>query len=129
MARRASKYPTELELEILKILWHLGPKPVRPVRQALAPKRELAYTSVVTIMNIMVEKGYLSRHKTGPSYEYKPIVSESATGRGMVNDLVDRVFDGSAKALMVNMLESKELSRAEILSLRELLDDKTQGDK
>jgi len=125
MARPASKHPTELELQILKVLWQQGPLPVREVREGLAPARELAYTSVITIMNIMMDKGYLARRKVGPSYVYRPRVTEKATTRRMLKDLVNRAFNGSAAAVMVNLLESADLDRAEIDRIRELLDGKS----
>lgn len=127
MAKRSSRRPTELELEILKILWQGGPLTVRKVRDALAPVRELAYTSVMTVMNIMVDKGYLARRKDSPRYVYRPRVSEKATTGRMLRDLVNRAFDGSASAVMVNLLRTADLDRAEIERLRELLDRKTAG--
>ncbi len=127
MARPASKGPTELELEILKILWRRGPLPVREVRDALVGFRDLARTSVITIMNIMVDKKYLSRRKKGASYVYRPRVSEAATTRRMLKDLVERAFDGSAAAVMLKLLESSDLDKAEIKRIRAFLDRQTGG--
>src|SRR5688572_12485081 len=99
MARPASHHPTELELEILKVLWRDGPHPVRHVRDALAtasPPRELAYTSVMTVLNIMAEKGYVRRTKddagagAGGSFTYHPKVTQNSTTARMLKDLVDR---------------------------------------
>jgi predicted transcriptional regulator len=126
MPRPASKHPTELELAILKILWRHGPLPVRDVRDALAPDRDLAYTSVMTVMNIMVEKAYLRRRKQGARYIYRPVVGEEATSRRMLGDLVDRVFDGSASAAMVNLLDTAELDPDELREIRALLDRKAE---
>jgi len=127
MARRASKHPTALELEILKILWRDGPATVRLVRQALAPDRELAHTSVITMMNIMVDKGYLDRKKVRGSYVYRPLISEKATTRRMLKDLVNRAFDGSAAAVVLNLLETSELDEREIRQIRDLLKGKSEG--
>jgi BlaI family transcriptional regulator, penicillinase repressor len=127
MARPLSRHPTELELEILKILWRGGPMPVRQVREALAPSRELAYTSVMTIMNIMVTKGYLARQKSGASFVYQPRVSADATARGMLGDVVRRVFDGSVTAVVARLLESADLTERELKQLREMLDAKRKG--
>jgi len=126
MARPASKHPTELELAILKILWRDGPLPVRDVRDALAADRELAYTSVMTVMNIMAEKGYLRRRKQAARYVYRPVVGEEATSRRMLGDLVDRVFDGSASAAMVNLLDAADLDADELREIRALLDRKAK---
>jgi BlaI family penicillinase repressor len=131
MARPASQHPTELELEILKVLWRDGPNPVRHVREALAGAgRELAYTSVMTVMNIMADKGYVKRNKNpkdgGGGYVYHPQVKEQATTGRMLMDLVDRAFDGSAAAAMVNLLRSAEVSDEELKQLRELIQRKAK---
>ena len=126
MARPPSQYPTGLELEILKILWRDGESPVRHVRDALAPLRDSAYTSVMTTMNIMRRKGYLKRRRNGKSFLYSPLVSEQATSRGMLSDLVERVFDGSARALMVNLLEAEGIGGGEIAELRALINEKAR---
>ncbi|MCE5231536.1 BlaI/MecI/CopY family transcriptional regulator [bacterium] len=121
MVRPASNYPTDLELEILKVLWRDGPSVVQHVRDELAPARTLAYSSVITIMNIMTDKGYLSRAKEGKGYRYKARVKERATKRQMLADLVDRAFDGSAAAVMLNLIETKGVDPAELDQLREIL--------
>jgi len=125
MARPASQHPTDLELEILKVLWRDGPNPVRHVRDALAAGgRELAYTSVMTVMNIMADKGYVKRNKNakeGGGYVYHPQVKEQATTGRMLRDLVDRAFDGSAAAAMVNLLRSADVSDEELRQLREVI--------
>ena len=126
MARPASRYPTELELEILKVLWRESPLHGRGVRDALAEVRPLAYTSVMTIMKIMTEKKYLRRKKSGGGFVYYPRVSEEQVTRGMLGDLVERVFDGSASAVMVKLLENADLDREELKELRKLINHKTR---
>lgn len=126
MARPTSKHPTELELEILKILWRDGPLSVRQVRDALACSRDLAYTSVMTIMNIMARKGYVSRKKSDGGYIYKSRVTQESTSKRMVRDLVERVFDGSAGALVLNLLKTTDLDDAELKALRELINRKAE---
>ncbi|MHC4181120.1 MAG: BlaI/MecI/CopY family transcriptional regulator [Planctomycetota bacterium] len=121
MARPASQHPTELELEILKILWRKGPLSGREVRDALAPRRDLAYTSVMTIMKIMAKKKYLRRKKSGGSFIYHPTVAQRAVSQRMLGDLVDRVFDGSATAVMVSLLENADLHERELKELRQLI--------
>ncbi len=124
MARAASRHPTELELEILKILWRDGPSNVRHVRKALAGFRDLAYTSVMTMMTIMARKGYLKRRKGEGGYVYRAAISAESTTRGMLRDLVDRAFDGSAASLMVNLLETRDIDADELQRLRELINRK-----
>lgn len=123
--RRNSKFPTELELEILKVVWGCGRCSVREVRDALAARgRELAYTSVMTMMTIMTEKGYLRRSRAGNSYEYRPRVTHEWTAGRMLKDVVERAFDGSAASAMVHLIESGEVDEGELAELRRLLDEK-----
>ncbi|MBN2309075.1 MAG: BlaI/MecI/CopY family transcriptional regulator [Candidatus Hydrogenedentes bacterium] len=126
MARPSSRYPTELELEILKILWADGPSPVRHVRDALAGFRDLAYTSVMTIMTIMAKKGYLRRARNGNSYVYHPILDPETTKRDMVADLVDRLFEGSTASAMLHLLETCDIDDAEMDALRALVQRKPE---
>jgi predicted transcriptional regulator len=127
MTRPASRFPTELELEILKVLWRDGPSTVRHVREALSTIRDLAYTSVMTVMSIMTGKGYLRRTKRGSGYTYRPNVSRKATVSEMLGDFVDRIFDGSAKAVVLHLIETGEIDERELDELRRLLAQK-EGD-
>lgn len=126
MTRPASKHPTELELDILKILWREPGVPVRRVREALADGRDLAYTSVMTIMNIMVDKGYLTRKKDGNGYVYAPKISRESTMRRMLRDTVNRLFDGSVSAAVVHLLDEGELSEREMKELQKLVRGKKE---
>jgi len=124
MPRPASRHPTELELEILKVLWERGPLPTRDIRDALASgeaARDLAHTSVITMLNIMVDKGYLDRTKSGVAYTFSPRVQREDVSGGMLDDLVDRVFSGSAASLMLSLLERADLDDEEIRQLRALI--------
>src|SRR5512136_2049886 len=124
MPRPASRHPTELELDILKVLWTRGPLPTRDIREALAcgeAARDLAHTSVITILNIMVDKGYLRRTKKSAAYTFFPRVKRENVSGGMLDDLVERVFSGSAASLMLHLLERVELDDEEIRQLRALI--------
>ena len=124
MARPTSRHPTELELEILKILWRRGPLPVREVRDELAAAdngRNPAHTSVVTMLNIMVQKGYLRRTKRRKAYGYHARVTEQSISKRMLHDIIDRVFDGSAMALMLNLFETADIDDQELKELRKLI--------
>jgi len=125
MARPTSKHPTELELEILKVLWQQGSLSGREVRDTLAARsRDLAYTSVMTVMGIMEDKGYLRRKKQGNGYIYSARIKENSTKKKMMGDMVKRLFSGSAAAAMVNLLESSEVSTEELKQLRKLIQDR-----
>ena len=128
MTRPASKHPTELELEILKILWKDSAMAVREVREALMGFRKLAYTSVMTIMNIMTRKGYLERVRDGRSYIYAPRVTEAETLRGMLGDMVHRAFNGSASALVMNLIRTGDIDRSELGELRKIINDEAEGE-
>ncbi len=129
MARPVSDYPTELELAILKALWRDAPQTVEQVREALAKgpePRELAHSSVITVMNIMLRKGYLQRKKCGRAFEFEPIVDEQVVNRGMLGDLIDRVFDGSATAVMLELLETSDVDLDELKEIRRIINRKTK---
>lgn len=126
MARPSSRHPTELELEILKTVWSSGPSSGRQICDALAGTRRLAHTSVLTVMNIMVRKGYLRRTKPGSTYLYEARISEQATVRRMLGDLVQRAFDGSAAAVMLHLLETADMEPDELKAVRQLINRKVK---
>lgn len=127
MARPVSEHPTELELAILKVLWQKSPQTVQGVREGLAEAgRELATSSVITVMNIMVGKGYLLRDKAGRAFEFTPLVEHQSVSRRMLGDLVNRVFDGSASAVMLELLETSDVDADEIAAIRRLINRKSR---
>ncbi len=125
MARSTSKHPTVLELEILKVLWCDEELTGREVRDRLAEVRDLAYTSVMTVMGIMEDKGYVKRKKSGRTFIYSPRVTEAATKKRMLRDVVDRVYEGSTMSVVVNLLESADIDPDELNHLRELIKRKS----
>lgn len=129
MARSASKHPTELELEILKVLWRIGPATVRQVRDELAAVRDLAYTSVMTVMTIMAGKGYVKRNKDGRSYVYQATYKEQRASQSLLQDIVDRVFGGSTTAVMQHLLETSDIDDEELKQIRSLINRKTRERK
>ena len=127
MARQASEHPTEFELEILKIVWESSPQTVRQIRDRLAEtSRKSAHTSVITILNIMVDKGYLDKKKDGKSYLFWPIVAEGDVSQKMLGDMVTRVFDGSARRLVLNLIDGEKIEKTELLELRKLINQKVR---
>jgi BlaI family penicillinase repressor len=131
MARAESEYPTELELEILKVLWAESPLPVRDVRTRLESEagRTLAHSSVITMLNIMHRKGFLRRVKDGKAFLFSPKVEKQQVTGKMAGDLVSRVFDGSPTALMLNLLETSDLDAEELAELRRLINRKAKEQK
>lgn len=127
MARPKSLYPTELELQILKVLWDRSPLPVREIRQTLANDgRDLAHTSVITTLGVMVRKRYLRRAKEGNAFLFSPRVSRDEVSNGMVGDMVNRVFDGSPAAMMASLFNASEIDRDELDELRRLINRKAK---
>jgi predicted transcriptional regulator len=127
MARPKSGYPTELELEILKVLWERSPLPVREVREALAAAgRDLAHTSVITTLNVMVRKKYLRRRMKGNACLFAPRISREEASQRMLGDVVNRVFDGSAKAVLLGLFDCVDLKAADLEELRRLITQKAK---
>ena len=127
MARPVSEHPTGLELSILKVLWQKAPQTVQDVRDTLADDgRELTHSSVITVMNIMVRKGYLSRDKADRAFEFTPLIAQQGVSRQMLGDLVNRVFDGSASAVMLELLETSDVDADELAAIRKLISRKTR---
>jgi BlaI family penicillinase repressor len=127
MARNASEKPTELELLILKILWEQAPQTARQIRQALADGgRDLAHTSVITTLQKMVDKEQLNQLDpvAGKAFRFEPRVSDEQVTRGMLGEFVDRVFDGSAEAVMLSLFDASDLDEDAIKRLRRAFNQK-----
>jgi BlaI family transcriptional regulator, penicillinase repressor len=115
--------PTEAELNVLRALWAKHPATVREVMDALNADRHppLAYTTVLKFMQIMFEKGLVSRDDSQRTHSYSPQVPAEQTKQQLLTDLLDRVFSGSVSQLVLQALGSGRLSAAETASIRELL--------
>jgi len=121
--------PSNSELEILHVLWRKGPQTVREIHPALRRKREIGYTTVLKTLQVMAEKGLVSRDETERSHVYRAAVPEKSVKRRLVSDLLDRVFEGSAANLMVQALSAKRASPEDIRKIRKLLNEQTPEDK
>jgi len=114
-----------LELQILKVLWQQSPMLARDMQAALSEVgRELAKTSVITTLNTMVGKKYLKRKKRGNMYLFTPCISEDQVNNRVLGDVVDRVFDGSASAVLMTLFDVKDLEGDELRELRTLINRK-----
>ena len=129
MRRRNRQKLGELELQILNVLWERGPSTVREVLEALSVEPRPAYTTVLTMMRLMNDKGYLDRREQGRAHVYQARLRERRVKRGLLGDLIDGAFRGSAEALLVRLLEDGRLSAKELRRVRELLAEKEQGEK
>jgi BlaI family transcriptional regulator, penicillinase repressor len=128
MPRPESEHPTELELDILKVLWRESPLPVREVRKRLEQEadRPLAHSSVITMLNIMHRKGYLRRMRRGNAFLFAPEVAQHEVTGGMMQSLLNKAFDGSAKAMVLNLLNTAELDGKELAEIRKLIGRKAK---
>ena len=127
MARPASQHPTELELLILKLLCESSPQTARQIRDALAHRgRDLAHTSVITTLQKMVEKQQLDQLAPveGKAFRFEPLITDQQVGRGMLGDLVERVFDGSAEAVMLSLFDVSDLDEQSLKRLRSAFNKK-----
>ena len=127
MVRRKTERLTPLELEIMHVLWDTGPANVQTVQQHL--KRELAYTTVQTMLNILHRKAKVKRTLKDRAYFYKPAVSRSHVTGQHISDIVDRLFGGSAESLVMSLVETKHLTRQKLAHLQKLLEESSDEKK
>jgi predicted transcriptional regulator len=128
MPRPESDHPTALELDILKVLWSEAPLAVREVRVRLERDagRPLAHSSVITMLNIMHRKGFLRRKRQGKAFLFTPKIEKDCVTGNMMRDLISRAFDGSAKALVLNLLNTTDLDADELAEMRKLISRKAK---
>jgi BlaI family transcriptional regulator, penicillinase repressor len=112
---------TGAELEIMHVVWGLERATVRDVYEALRERRKLAYTSVMTVMKILEQKGHLKKKQEDRAYVYRPARPRAQVLQSMVRDFVDRVFQGAAKPLLVHLVEDSRLSPQDLTEIRRLL--------
>lgn len=117
---------TGQELEIMKVIWRSGQATVREVYEDLKTRRTIAYTSVQTMMNILESKGHLKKEPGERAQSYVPVRPQKTVVGSMVREFVDRVFDGSARPLLVHLLKEKGLTAAERRELQKLLDKEAE---
>jgi predicted transcriptional regulator len=123
MTRQKSRRLTDLELEIMHVVWELERGTVRQVHEVLGARRQIAYTTVMTMMNILEEKEYLTRSKQGRAFVYEPVLPKEEVLSSMVDDFVSRVFEGSAKPLVLGLLRDRKLSKRELDEIGRLIEE------
>jgi predicted transcriptional regulator len=122
MARPKHEHPTPAELEVLKIIWERGPSTVRDVLDSLSPERSRAYTSVMSLLNVMADKGLLMREPHGRAFVYNARADREKTLGRLVRDLLGRAFEGSASLLVGHVLAQGQPTRRELEEIRHTLD-------
>jgi predicted transcriptional regulator len=121
--------PTDAELSILRALWDCGPSTVRTIWERLNPEHQTGYTTILKLMQIMVEKGLLRRDETERSHVYYASLTQEQTQRQVVGHMLERVFGGSAPRLVMQALAGRKASREELAQIRRLLDELEGGAK
>jgi predicted transcriptional regulator len=121
--------PTAAELAILGVLWRRGPSTVRQVHEALNAVKETGYTTVLKFMQIMHEKGLVSRDETPYAHVYEARLPQEEAQRTLVADLLDRAFEGSMSRLVSQALSSRKATPEELAEIRKILRDYERGKK
>ncbi len=114
--------PTEVELQILRVLWESGPSPVRVIHQQLCAEKETNYSTTVKMLSVMLAKGLVARDEKVSPHIYRPKLSRDNAGKRMVTDLIDKVYDGAAMSLVMQALASAKPTKDELEQMRRLLD-------
>jgi predicted transcriptional regulator len=118
--RTRSRTLTEQELEIMKVIWEREEATVRDVYEALLERRKVAYTTVMTMMKILEQKGFLKKSQEDRAYLYRPTQAKRLVIGAMVKDFVNRVFNGSAEPLLVHLVEEHHLSQKDLEEIARL---------
>jgi predicted transcriptional regulator len=121
--RTAATTLTPQELEIMKIVWRFGHATVRDVYETLRERRQIAYTTVMTMMKILEEKGHLKKRREERAHVYRSARPERQVVRSMVREFGDRVFNGSARPLLMHLVEHRDLSEKERRQIARLLEE------
>lgn len=118
----AKRIFTNRELDVMSILWRSGSATVNEVREQLGD--DLAYTSVLSALQTLEDKGYVTHEAEGRAYRYVPLVEPEEAGRNALSRILDKVFHGSAESLLAQLVEERNLSREELERMRGLLEDR-----
>lgn len=114
--------PTRSELEILQVLWEHGPSTVRFVMEELNKKREMNYTAVLRLMQLMADKGILQRDQTQMQHVYRVVEEENKTKEHLLDKFLDTLYKGSAASLIIHLVDNKQATKEEIKKIKALLD-------
>lgn len=129
MSLKPQEPPTESELEILRVLWTNGSSTVRDVHTVLSKSRAVGYTGILKLMQIMSDKGLVTRDESERSHVYSTSIREEQTQRRLVKDLLTSAFHGSADKLVMQALAAKKVTPEELAEIRRMLDELEQRSK
>lgn len=123
MAKTRVTQPTEVELQMLKILWELGPSPVRNIHARLNADKGTNYSTTVKMLSVMLEKGLVKRDENASPHIYRPALTREVAGKRMVSDLIEKVYDGAAMSLVLQALSSAAATKEELDEVRRMLEE------
>jgi BlaI family transcriptional regulator, penicillinase repressor len=123
MARPPATQPTEVELQILRLLWELGPSGVRQIHTRLEAEKGTNYSTTVKMLAVMLEKGLVTRDEAARPHVYRAAVTQERARKKMLHELIEKLYDGSASSLVMHALSSKKASPDELNEIRRLLDE------
>ena len=123
MRELGSPQPTAVELEILRILWDLGPSPVRAIHARLAKSKGTNYSTTVKMLSVMLTKGLVKRDEEATPHIYRAAMTRDRAARRFLRELIEKVYDGSAMSLVLQALATGKASQKEIDETRKLLDE------
>lgn len=111
----------ETEMEVLNHVWDMGEATVKQVRKRILKKREVAYTTIMTVMKNLAEKGYLKYRKDGVTYVYSPAQKPESVRSNLIKDLMSKVFKGSPKQLVQTLVKSKDLTDKDLADIKDMI--------
>lgn len=123
MPRKPSTQPNDVELSILRVLWEQGPSSVRGVHEVMQLGRDTGYTSTLKMMQVMCSKGLLARDESVRPQVYRPAASEAQTQRHIMRQLLEKVFGGSTRKMVLRAVESGHIKGRELAEIRKLLEN------
>ena len=123
MPRPAPTRPTDVELQILGILWDLGPSPVRDIHARLEADKGTNYSTTVKMLAVMLEKRLVKRDEQAQPHVYRPVMSRKTAGQKLLGELIDKVYAGSTMSLVLQALSSSQPTKEELDRVRQLLDE------
>ena len=122
MARPASTQPTEVELRILRKLWESGPSTAREVHNALTEDKGTNYSTTVKMLAVMFEKGLVERDESSFPMTFSAATGQEETRRNVMSEMIEKLYDGSAKSLVLQVLSSQQTSKADLDEIRQLIE-------
>lgn len=116
---------TEVELEMMNVIWRIGPCSINQIMDALPPERDLAYTTVSTMVRILQQKSFVTSTKHGRGHSYEAAIAKGDYQVKSIDEVVTHVFDGMPASLVKQLLQSKNLSAQDLRDIRKILDERT----